>query len=52
MDELIPGEMSVAWLSFKNHLAHDGSGLRGFIIEMNKFENKLRIVGWFTQIIK
>ena len=50
--ELAPGESGEVTISFENPLVHDGNGLRGIITELNKFENKLRIIGYFTQIIE
>ncbi|MBD3342094.1 MAG: hypothetical protein GF353_23540 [Candidatus Lokiarchaeota archaeon] len=47
-----PGQWNQAVLNFEKFLAHDGSGLKGIITEMNKFNNKLRIVGMFNQIMK
>lgn len=52
VDQLVPGEKSVAHISFDRPLVHDGSGLKGLIIELNRFEKKLRIVGWFAQSIQ
>jgi len=51
-DELIPGKMTAAWITFDRPLVHDGSGLKGLITELNRFENKLRIVGWFAQYMQ
>lgn len=51
-DELSPGKSGNVILSFEKTLFHDGTGLKGIITELGKFENKLRIVGWFSQIIK
>ncbi|MHA1149321.1 MAG: EF-Tu/IF-2/RF-3 family GTPase [Promethearchaeota archaeon] len=51
-EELIPGNSGIVSLEFDKTLVHDGSGLKGIITEMNRFENKLRIIGWFSQIIK
>ncbi len=49
-EDLVPGNKSVALLRFEKYMVHDGTGLKGLISEMNKFENKLRIVGWFEQL--
>jgi selenocysteine-specific translation elongation factor len=49
-DDLIPGKKGVVSMRFDRNLVHDGSGLRGLITEMNKFEDKLRIVGWFEEL--
>lgn len=51
-EELLPGKSATVMLEFDKTLVHDGTGLKGIITEMNKFENKLRIIGWFTQIIE
>ncbi len=50
-DELKPDKNGKIKISFDKSFLHDGSGLKGIITELNKFENKLRIVGWFTQIL-
>ena len=50
-DKLKPDKNGKVKISFVKLLYHDGSGLKGIITELNKFENKLRIVGWFTQIL-
>ena len=50
-DELKPGKSAVSIIKFDKMLVHDGTGLKGIITEMNRFENKLRIVGWFSQIL-
>ncbi len=47
---LKPGESGELTMKLDRMLYHDGSGLKGIITEMNKFENKLRIVGSFSQI--
>ncbi len=51
-DELASGESGRVTIAFEKPLIHDGKGLRGVITELNKFENKLRIVGYFTQLIE
>ncbi|MHA1293735.1 MAG: EF-Tu/IF-2/RF-3 family GTPase [Promethearchaeota archaeon] len=48
-EELIPGEKCKVKIKFDKSLIHDGSGLKGIIMEMTKFENKLRFIGWFKQ---
>ncbi len=48
-EELAPGKSGVATLSFEKPLVHDGTGLKGIIVDLNRFENKLRIVGHFIQ---
>ncbi|MFX0010972.1 MAG: EF-Tu/IF-2/RF-3 family GTPase [Candidatus Hermodarchaeota archaeon] len=49
-DDLYPGKTAEATLKFDKLLYHTGNGLRGIIADLNKFENKLRIVGSFSQI--
>ena len=51
-EELIPGNSGIARLIFDKPLVHDGTGLKGIITELNRFENKLRIVGHFIQILE
>ena len=50
-DELNPGKKGNTTIIFDRSLFHDGSGLKGIITELNKFADKLRIVGWFTQVL-
>ncbi|TFG29181.1 MAG: hypothetical protein EU532_03670 [Promethearchaeota archaeon] len=50
-DELKPDKNGKDKILFDKWLFHDGSGLKGVITELNKFENKSRIVGWFTQLL-
>lgn len=50
-DDLIPGKSGVSTIKFDKMMVHDGTGLKGLITEMNRFEKKLRIVGWFSQIL-
>ncbi len=50
-EELVPGKQGVATLTFDKSLVHDGSGLKGIIADLNRFDNKLRILGYFIQII-
>lgn len=49
-EDLIPGKKGVSLMKFDKYLVHDGTGLKGIITEMNKFEDKLRILGWFEQL--
>ena len=51
-DELASGESGRITINFEKPLSHDGKGLRGVITELNKFDNKLRIVGYFIQLIE
>jgi selenocysteine-specific translation elongation factor len=44
-----PGNIGTVKLHFDKPLFHDGSGLKGILVELNKFQNKNRIVGYFKQ---
>lgn len=50
-EELLPGKFGEVTVSFDKPLVHDGTGLKGIITELNRFENKLRIIGHFIQIL-
>ena len=50
-DEIIPGDSGILTLKFDKPLFHNGSGLRGILCDLNKFENKLRIIGHFEQLL-
>jgi selenocysteine-specific translation elongation factor len=50
-DNLIPGESGILTLNFDKSLVHDGSGLKGIIADLNRFENKLRILGYYIQVL-
>ncbi len=50
-DKLHPGDSGIVKLRFTKPLYHDGSGLRGIICGLNRFENKLRIIGHFKQLL-
>jgi hypothetical protein len=50
-EELAPGESGRVIINFENPFVHDGNGIRGVITELNKFENTLRILGYFIQIM-
>ncbi|MHA1727003.1 MAG: hypothetical protein ACTSXH_19540 [Promethearchaeota archaeon] len=49
-DDIKPGEQGIVLMKFEKMLIHDGAGLKGIMMEMNKFKNKSRIVGTFSQI--
>ncbi|MHA1805005.1 MAG: hypothetical protein ACTSU4_10845 [Promethearchaeota archaeon] len=49
-EEIKPGGQGIMLMKFEKTLIHDGAGLKGIIMEMNKFKNKSRIVGTFSQI--
>jgi selenocysteine-specific translation elongation factor len=44
-----PGNNGTVKMHFNKPLFHDGSGLQGILVELNKFQSKNRIVGYFTQ---
>lgn len=48
--ELIPGKSGIVKILFDKTVVHDDEGLKGIITELNRFNNKLRIVGYFLQI--
>ena len=50
-DNLNPGDSGIVKLRFTKPLYHDGSGLNGIICELNRFQNKLRIIGHFKQLL-
>jgi len=50
-DELKPGESGVLTLKFDKPLFHNGNGLRGILCDLTRFENKLRIIGYFEQLL-
>jgi len=49
---IIPGKSGTMKIRFDRSVFHNGEGLKGIITELNRFENKLRIVGYFQQIRK
>ncbi len=49
-DQLNPGDSGIVNLRFSKPLYHDGSGIKGLICELNRFQNKLRIIGHFKQL--
>lgn len=50
-EKIKPGKSGNVVIQFDKKLYHDGSGLKGIITELNKFDGKLRIIGHFQQII-
>ncbi|TFF97370.1 MAG: hypothetical protein EU547_04505 [Promethearchaeota archaeon] len=50
-DEILAGNSGNLKMKFDKPLFHDGTGLKGIVTELNKFENKNRIVGYFEQKI-
>ncbi|MBY9015541.1 MAG: hypothetical protein KGD68_07615 [Candidatus Lokiarchaeota archaeon] len=49
---IIPGKSGAMKIRFDKSVFHSGEGLKGIITELNRFENKLRIVGYFQQTKK
>ena len=50
-EKLSPGKSGIVTLNFEKSLVHDGSGLKGIIADLNRFENKLRILGYYIQVL-
>ena len=50
-EKISPGKSGVVTLNFEKSLVHDGSGLKGIIADLNRFENKLRILGYYVQLM-
>jgi len=50
-DKLNPGDSGIVKLRFTKPLFHDGNGLNGIICNLSRFQNKLRIIGHFKQLI-
>jgi len=48
--DLLPGKTGIVNIHFDKFVAYDGNELKGIITEQNRFTNKLRIVGHFSQI--
>ncbi|MBY8987717.1 MAG: hypothetical protein KGD61_04635 [Candidatus Lokiarchaeota archaeon] len=48
--ELFPGKNEIVKIHFGKSVVFDGTELKGIITEQNRFTNKLRIVGYFSQI--
>ena len=51
-DEIKPGNSGNVIMSLEKPLVHDGNGIKGIITELNRFENKLRIIGYFVQLLE
>ena len=49
---IAPGRSGIMKILFDKSAYHNGEGLKGIITELNRFENKLRIVGYFQQTKK
>lgn len=50
-DEIPPGGEGFLNITLEKELAHDAQGLKGIIAEFGAFEKKLRIAGYFEQIL-
>ena len=50
-ENLSPGKSGIVTITFEKSLVHDGSGLKGIIADLNRFENKLRILGYYVQLL-
>ncbi len=48
--DLLPGKSGIVRIHFDKSVVYDGMELKGIITEQNRFTNKLRIVGYFSQI--
>ncbi len=48
--DLLPGKSGIVRIHFDKSVVYDGAELKGIITEQNRFTNKLRIVGYFSQI--
>ena len=48
-ENLLPGKSGTAKLRFDKSVLYDGAEIKGIITEQNRFTNKLRIVGYFSQ---
>ena len=49
---IVPGKSGNMKIRFDKSVVNNGEGLKGIITELNRFENKLRIVGYFQQTKK
>jgi len=47
--DLLPGKDGIVKIHFDKSVVYDGTELKGIITEQNRFTNKLRIVGYFSQ---
>ncbi len=50
-EEIPPGSSGIIYMKFDKLLYHNGSGLKGIITDYNRFDNKLRIIGYFNQLL-
>ena len=51
-ENIVPGKSGTMKIRFDKSVFHNGEGIKGIITELNRFENKLRIVGYFRQAQK
>ncbi len=49
-EEILPGSSGIVIMKFDKLVYHNGSGLKGIITDLNRFDNKLRIIGYFNQL--
>jgi selenocysteine-specific translation elongation factor len=49
--EISPGESGTMTMKFDKNIYSDGTPITGIITELNRFNNKSRIVGYYTQIL-
>lgn len=49
-DILLPGKTGQVQLEFGSAVYHDGSGLKGLLVDLNQFTGKSRILGYFEQL--
>jgi hypothetical protein len=47
--DLVPGRSGIVKIHFDKSVVYDGTDLKGIITKQNRFTNKLRIVGYFSQ---
>ncbi len=50
-EEISPGSRGIVSMKFDKPLYHNGSGLKGIITDLSRFDNKLRIIGHFDQLL-
>ncbi len=49
-EEITPGSSGVVKLRADKPLYHNGNGLKGLLLDLNKFNGKLRVIGHFHQL--
>ena len=50
-EEIFPGSCGIVSMKYDKPLYHNGSGLKGIITDLSRFDNKLRIIGYFDQVL-